>query len=118
MSKTLKCVFPPCSSPLELPVLAVSHWVPDAPSPRLLTVWMNRVQNHAVIELIGVGGAGPSGQPGVSRIRLAELQKEDGWIDLFEEGTTGQGAAAHGRVLLPLSKAVGKDSFRSVGGKV
>lgn len=90
------------------PVLAVTHWVPDAPAPRLLTVWMNRVQDHAVVELVTVSAGA------ISRVTLADLQQPKGWIELFEEGVTSLGARARGRVLLPLSHPVGTDSFRHI----
>ncbi|KAK3930969.1 Venom dipeptidyl peptidase 4 [Frankliniella fusca] len=92
----------------QQPVLAVTHWVPDT-QPRLLTVWMNRVQNHAVVELVTVSGGAVTG-----RVTLADLKQPKGWIELFEEGVTSLGERARGRVLLPLSKEVGGDSFRHI----
>ncbi|XP_034243317.1 venom dipeptidyl peptidase 4 isoform X2 [Thrips palmi] len=89
-------------------ILAVTQWVPDTPNPRLLTVWMNRVQNHAVVELVDVH-ASP-----VVRVVVAELSEPDGWVDLFENGVTAEGAGGQGSVLLPLSHAVDDDSFRHI----
>lgn len=97
------------SGGLDLPVLAVTQWLPDNQSPKLLTVWMNRVQNSAVVEVHDV-----SNPQAPKRARLAHLTEPKGWIELFEEGATSDGDKARGRVLLPLSHAVGDDSFRHV----
>lgn len=97
---------PSVSRSSNLPILAVTQWVPDKPHPRLLTVWMNRVQNRAVVELHDVRS-----KP-LTRAVVKVLQEPDGWVDLFENGVTADGPRAQGSVLLPLSHAVDDDSFR------
>lgn len=92
----------------SLAILAVTQWVPDTPRPRLLTVWMNRVQNRAVVELCDVYSAT------VTRNIVATLAEPDGWVDLFENGVTADGPRSQGSVLLPLSHAVGDDAFRHI----